>query len=602
MDLGRYLDAEMIPRLTLESVYTDPSHCFRQGGDKARGGCPWHESKSGTSFVVDRKTLQWWCAGCLVGGGPLQYLHRLRGGVGASPRGHDFLDLMRDLAQRAGVPLPERELTEADKEQARRLETRRCVLQSVAALCELALWTQEMGEVGKEAAEAGKAARAYLHARGFTEADLRELRIGLYPQLEYLKREFQRRGHTAEDISESCTLDSKLVGYTTWPWRDDTGALLTLYGKWPDKTPPAGRPKTTALPNPRDGGGKGWLHSKRSPYLLDRALAAGHRDLILVEGPTDAALPQLRGDARVIACVAAQLSGDQVETLRRRGVRSVIIALDPDQAGESGVESCVRQLAGAGIRPYVAPKLPDGLDPDEFILRDGIDGWKKHVAHPAHGYRHLAQALIDGHGVREPGDDLWTYDLIEKAVALAEKQPGEAAADLLLYFWPAVAEATGTTVDVLAARTKSKTAAVPPSENAPSGDAAALSVIDSATFAATEYPLRWILKAVLREGPADDHRRAAEVPENESASRFGHRHRGRPLLPWRLQADRPMRVGFFSGESGPHTIQDTARNVCRALGIELADAGVYWGFTLPQLSRDDHWPGWRRSSERTPLK
>jgi len=574
VDFGVFLAAQIIPQLTLESIFTDPSHRFKHAGDKSRGGCPWHESKSGTSFVVDRNTLQWWCAGCNVGGGPIQYLWKLTGGVGVTPRGRDFIEQLRGLAVKAGVPFPEMELTEADKEQARRLETRRAVLASAVALCERAL-----------SGTHGAAAREYLAGRGFTEPELQELRVGWYPLARFLAEYLEKAGHTPEDIKESRILFEGLVGYTTWPWHDDTGALLTIYGKWPNKAPPGGKPKTTALPNPKDAAEKDWLHTKQSPMYLDRALAAGHRDLILVEGPTDAALPQLRGDSRVVACVAAQLSGDQVETLRHRGVRSMTIALDPDKAGDNGIGSCVRQLEGAGIRAYVAPRLPNGLDPDEFILRDGIDEWKKHVANPTHGYRHLAGALIASHGVRESGDDLWLDDLIDKAVAFADKQPAEADADMLLHFWPAVAEATGATMEALAARVKPKSAAVPPSEDAAPAGAAALAVIDSPTFAATDYPLHWHVKKVLVRGqPA-----IVAGPKKclktsllcDFAVSIGS---GQPFLGV-FQSEGPTRIGFFSGESGPHAIKATARLVCAARGIRLEDAGVWWCFAVPQLSR-----------------
>src|SRR5262249_30252032 len=137
--------------------------------------------------------------------------------------------------------------------------------------------------------------------------------------------------------------------------------------------------------------------TKRSPLYLDRALAARCRQVVLVEGPFDAGIAQAYGDPRVIACVAAMLSDLQVKTLKRCGIESVIITLDPDCAGEAGILSCLKSLDAAGITGYVAPKLPDGMDPDEFIVAHGLEAWKEHVGAAIHGYRYQAEVILARH-------------------------------------------------------------------------------------------------------------------------------------------------------------------------------------------------------------
>ena len=161
----------MIPRLSADDVFTHEAHRWQKDSDsKWRGGCPWHSSKSGTSFYIDPGTKRWRCPACQIGGGPVQYLHRLAGGKTASPRGKEFEDIVRRLCELARVDFPERDLTPEQQEQARRREARRAVLDSVNA------------GVPAAALVRGRLVRAeYLLARGFTDDDAQALGLGLYP-------------------------------------------------------------------------------------------------------------------------------------------------------------------------------------------------------------------------------------------------------------------------------------------------------------------------------------------------------------------------------------------------------------------------------------
>src|SRR5438128_1184419 len=73
VDLVAFLHQDVFPRLGAAGVYDDTAHNWQKAGNKWRGGCPFHESKSGTSFNIDATTFAWYCPGCGIGGGPLQY-------------------------------------------------------------------------------------------------------------------------------------------------------------------------------------------------------------------------------------------------------------------------------------------------------------------------------------------------------------------------------------------------------------------------------------------------------------------------------------------------------------------------------------------------
>jgi hypothetical protein len=441
--LGEFFDTEVRPRLTAELVFTHPAHAFQADGTKLRGGCPWHHSRSGTSFYVDVPTLRWRCPACQAGGGPLQYMHRLAGGTDASPRGEDFVRTVRRACELAGVIFPERELSEEERERARRRETRRAVLATVIVICQERLRSP-----------AGEAARAYLQERGFNDRAVEDLGLGLYPDDHTeLRRQLGAAGHDAKDITESAVVSRNMRGYVTFPWNDAHDDPMTLYGTWPAKVPPDGVPKKMTLPNPRSGPEVG-EQTKRVPLYFDRARRAGERALVAVEGVTDAAYLQSLGDTRVVAYVGAELSHGQVETLRRHRVRSVVVVPDPDAAGDGGALSCVRQLRDAGITPYVAPRLPDGLDPDEFALRDGLDAWKAHVRRAVHGYRFVARSVLAGQGERTPGDDAWSDAVVGEALAFARTLPRDRDEEMARHFWPEVAAAVGGDPAALRARVR----------------------------------------------------------------------------------------------------------------------------------------------------
>jgi putative DNA primase/helicase len=437
--LGDFLREEVYPRLTPDQVFTHDAHQWHKSNGKWQGGCPWHKSKSGTSFYVETDSLLWRCPACQIGGGPVEYLHRLGGGNG-SPRGKGFVDLVRRLAEMAGVEFPELELTEDQRERMRKREARCAILETAVAHCEGVLWSG-----------AGEAARAYLHTRGFTDDAIRDLRLGLYDSAAKVGRALEAKGYSRQDAKDSAVVLRRMEGYITFPWHDDAGRLLTIYGTWQDKTPPEGTPKKMALPNP-GGRTDPWEHTKHSAYLYDRARRAGHKELVLVEGITDAAVAHAHGDNRVIACVGAELSRGQVETLARHKVALVTICLDPDKAGENGISSCVRQLIAAGITPYVAPQLPDGLDPDDFILRHGIDAWKAHVAGAVHAYRHVARQLVAAHKPADGWTDRTQDAAVAAAVAYAAEQPAERREEVERHLLAEVSAGTGASLDGLRER------------------------------------------------------------------------------------------------------------------------------------------------------
>jgi DNA primase len=193
--------------------------------------------------VVTLANMLWFCAGCNVGGSPLQYLHRLRGGNG-SPRGQDFVNLLRELCQLADVPFPERHLTPEQQERHRRLETRRAILESVYALCRQGLRSDKDLPVQ---------ARAYLTSRGFTDEHQESLELGLYPPIDQLRATLGQLGHAGYDVEHADVLSDQMAGYVTFPWRDDRGrsaacsAVVARHGRSRRAVQTSSQPRSASI-------------------------------------------------------------------------------------------------------------------------------------------------------------------------------------------------------------------------------------------------------------------------------------------------------------------------------------------------------------------
>lgn len=430
--LGDLLDEKVYPALfeRLDSAF--PEYGWRKSGDKWTATSwpadfPFPVQHENPDRLMVYRNRPWWVK--VHGHEGVRFLELVNGG--RKPEGVDFVNAVRRLCELAGVPFPERERTAEEARQHERREARREALEVVARYAERTLWGP--GELAEKA-------RAFVRSRGLTDEEARELRLGLYASAREAGAELARAGFTfaSEDEEKHNGVFTPLEGHVVIPWADAYGRLLTLYGRWHEKKPPEGRAQNMGLP------GEG---TKASPLYFDRARAAGHRDLVAVEGLFDVLLLQLRGDSRVVGYVAAQFSGDQVETLARHRVQSVIIVPDPDKGGDRGALSSVASLHKAGVRAYVAPRLPDGLDPDEYLLREGLEGWRRHLAGALPGNVHAAKVAMGGVSPASP--DTERRAAVDRVVELVERMEGPRAGldreDVLAR----LAEATGYTAVAL---------------------------------------------------------------------------------------------------------------------------------------------------------
>jgi DNA primase len=336
---------------------------LRKVGRTYKGVCPFHTEKT-PSFHVDPDKGFFHCFGCGAGGDVFEFLERHEK-VG-------FVDAVKMLAQKFGLPLPELE-SGPESDDARR----------DAALRETLLKVHEMAAAyfrARLASPAGLAARRQLTDRGLAATTIDELGLGYAPPgRDGLKSELLKEGVAEALLVQSGLLVRRENGEVVDRFRHrlmvpicrDMGPIIAFGGRQMDK----------------DQGGPKYLNSPETPiYSKSRTLYGLHltRQLIrkagyavLVEGYFDFAQVYQSQTAPVVATCGTALTPQQGQLLRRYAGKAVL-SFDPDAAGEGAAARSCELLVAEGFNVNVLV-LDKGADPDSFIRRHGADEYRERL-------------------------------------------------------------------------------------------------------------------------------------------------------------------------------------------------------------------------------
>ncbi len=115
-----------------------------------------------------------------------------------------------------------------------------------------------------------------------------------------------------------------------------------------------------------------------------------------------------------------------------------------------------------------------------------------------------------------------------------------------------------------------------------------LDALDSQTFADSEFKQEWDIVGALVKGQLAALAGALKTLKTSTgidmAVSLGS---GTPFL-GHFAVPIPRPVLFLSAESGWPVLRSTAKRVCEARGISLADSNVFWGTKLPQFTEPAH--------------
>jgi DNA primase len=357
---------------------------LKRTGVNHKGLCPFHNEKS-PSFNVNAQKQFFHCFGCGKSGDVISFVSELEG--------KSFVEVVRDLAKRAGVELPEPTRNRAEEERAKAAESERAKMVRLNEL--VATFFRAQLETA-----AGERARAYLQGRGLDAKTMETFRVGWAPAgwdalVKHLEakrvphelaeragliRRRERSESNPSNPSNPSNHDARLeagsaptkashfdvfVDRVMYALTSPMGEVIGFGGRVID---PEQQPKYKNSPETllfKKGEQLFGLHAAK------HAIRKSGRALV-VEGNFDVMTLHQHGVDYAVAPQGTAMTPQQVALLGRFA-REVVLMLDADPAGRAATMKVIHLFVDAGLPLRIAQlRARDGKkqDPDELARTD----------------------------------------------------------------------------------------------------------------------------------------------------------------------------------------------------------------------------------------
>lgn len=371
---------EIKSRLDIVDVVSE-TVSLRRSGRNFAGFCPFHQNTRTPSFFVFPETQTWRCFGaCAEGGDLFSFVMK--------KEGWEFKEALKNLANRAGVPLEE--ANPVDKETRKAHDKQAGLLQAAADYFHQLFLYAPQAEV----------ARSYMARRSFNEETIEAFAVGFaLDSWDACRSHFNMQGYSDQELLAAGLLTENPDKGTKYdrfrnrlmiPIRDVDGRIVGFGARTLDKD---GLPKYLNSPQ------TDLFDKSHLLFGLDMAKRAIReaRQAVIVEGYMDVMQAWQGGFHNVVAQMGTALTEQQLQMLKRYTKR-FILALDADAAGAKATLRSL-QVARQTLDREVEVKfdahglvqhegrlqadirvmtLPDGKDPDNIVQEDPAE-WERLV-------------------------------------------------------------------------------------------------------------------------------------------------------------------------------------------------------------------------------
>ncbi len=397
--------AEIRARVDIVALVGEFVRLKKQGNSHV-GLCPFHQEKSG-SFYVHPNRHFFHCFGCQASGDVFAFMMRIEG--------LSFPEVARDLAERAGVELPDSDpVRDAEVRRERQRSDRLAsVVDAAAGYFIEQVTAHPLGAMAREAWE----------ARGVSAEIAASFRLGYAPHgWDGLTNHLRTKGHSPSDAEAVGLLVGKKNGSghydrfrhrLMFPVSDHQGRIVAFSGRQLDAPP--------GEEEDEDAKRAKYVNSPESPLFTKGKVLYGLHEgrvpirrggwVVVCEGNFDLVKLHQGGFDNAVAPLGTSLTEDHAKLLKRFAER-VVLLFDGDAAGGRAVRKSYDVLQKYGLSTQVVT-LPPGDDPDTFLTREGNEALQRHIDAAPGIVEHLIDAAAAGAG----------RDASEKARAIAELGP-----------------------------------------------------------------------------------------------------------------------------------------------------------------------------------
>lgn len=333
---------------------------LKKQGRQYIGLCPFHGEKS-PSFSVSPDKQLYHCFGCGAGGNVFSFVMELQGLT--------FIEAVKQLANRSNVELPYVESKKDEGSTNRSHEQIRNAHKRAAELYHRILTLTEEGKEGRD----------YLLGRGFTREQMEHFQIGYAPdQWDALTTILANQGFSLDLLVEGSLLGKRESndGYydrfrnrVMFPIWNGQGQIIAF----------GGRTITNENPKYLNSSDSPIFHKSETLYGLHLARPTIRKEatVVLFEGYIDVIAAWGAGITNGVATLGTALTEEQARIMRRNA-EMVVICYDADQAGMDAAFRSAKLLEQVGCTVKVA-RLPEGMDPDDYIRKYGAERFKVDV-------------------------------------------------------------------------------------------------------------------------------------------------------------------------------------------------------------------------------